>query len=119
MVRRGLVSLLLVLFVASVCLAGDFNGSWEGSIKTPDGQDFQLTFTFKVEGEAVTGSVSSQMGEIPISNGKIKGDEITFDLEFGGNKITHQGTLQGDAIDMKSQSPWGDNEFTLKHVAKE
>jgi hypothetical protein len=115
MVRRMTASFLLILCTAGICLAGDFNGRWEGSVKTPDGQEFQLAFTFKVDGDTVTGTVGSQMGETPISNGKVKGDEITFDVEFGGNKITHQGKLEGDAIDMKSHGPWGDSEFKLKH----
>jgi hypothetical protein len=118
MVRRSLVSLVLVLCCAAVCFAGDFNGLWEGSVKMPDGQELQLAFTFKVDGENVTGTVRSPMGEVPISNGKIKGDEITFDVEFGPNKIGHLGTLKDDAIDMKSHGPWGDSQFMLKHSAQ-
>lgn len=118
MVRRSIVSMLIVLVAAGVCLAGDFNGRWEGSVKMPDGQELALAFTFKVEGESVSGKVGSAMGELPISNGKIKGDEITFDVDIQGNKIVHHGMLKDGTIDMKSQGPWGDSQFMLKHAAE-
>ena len=116
MVRRSIVSSLLVFVAASVCLAAGFNGKWEGSVKTPDGQELPLVFTFNVEGESVTGTIGSPMGELPISNGKISGDTITFDVEFNGTTISHEGMLKDETIAMKSKAPWGDAAFELKHT---
>ncbi len=115
MLRKMLVSMVLVLGAAALCFAGDFNGKWETNVKTPDGQEMALVFDFKVDGEALSGSVSSPFGELPLENGKISGDEISFDVDVQGSKIEHHGKLAGEAIEMKSHSQWGDTEMTLKH----
>ena len=48
---------------------------WLGSVDTPNGP-IELTFLFKAEGEALTGSVSSAMGTQDISNGKVAGEHL-------------------------------------------
>lgn len=117
MIRRSLATLVLVLAAASLAFAGDFNGKWEGNIKTPDGQNFPVAFDFKVDGDKLTGNVTSSMGTEPIENGKVSGDTITFTVDAQGQKITHEATMAGDVINVKSHSPWGDFAYELKHPA--
>lgn len=87
------------------------------------------TLKLKVEGEKLTGTLSQpafgrrgQGGDAPatppapvetqISNGKVKGDEISFDVtrEFGGNSRTvkYTGKVEGDTIKGKISMPGRD-----------
>jgi len=81
----------------------------------------ETTFTFKADGSALTGSVTTPRGERPIENGKVSGDEISFTqtFEFGGNsmKILYKGKVAGDEIKFTRQREGGEGqarEFTAK-----
>ena len=76
------------------------------------GADRKMTLKLKVEGEKVTGTLSSpgQDGETvknEIEDGKIKGDEISFTVtrEFNGNKRTskYHGKISADTIKGKTE----------------
>ena len=61
---------VFALFAAALS-AADINGTWKGSAETPNGT-FERTFTFKVEGNTLTGETASDMmGKSAITNGKI------------------------------------------------
>jgi hypothetical protein len=99
----------------------DINGRWLSKFETPDGETMELTFTFKVDGDKLTGKVESAMGEIELTNGKVKGDEFSFDVDLGGNTIGHDCKISGDEIKMKVKGLGGDEsqparEFTLKRI---
>jgi hypothetical protein len=96
--------------------AASIDGRWEGTVNTPNG-DLQLSFNLKAEGEKLTGTFEGPGGEVPIGEGKIKGEELSFQVALGDTVITHEGKLAGETISMKSHGPWGDSEFTLKRVA--
>ena len=114
---------LAVLFVAlgSVsALAADFNGKWTGDVTTPRGTQ-TLTFDFKVDGSALTGKVTTPRGANDISNGKVDGDNISFDqvVNFNGNefKITYTGKADGDTIKFTRQmGDMGSSEFVAKRA---
>jgi len=76
-----------------VCFAiADLAGKWTGTLKTPDGQEFPLTYTLKTDSGKLSGSVSSPQGEVPISNGKlIDANNFTFTLSVNGTDITNTG----------------------------
>lgn len=113
--------LALAFVTVSTDAAADVTGSWSAEMQTPDGNTMQLSFTFKQDGEKLTGTVATSMGGDPIeiSNGKIDGDKITFDTSFNGMTISHEGTISGDEIKLKAQSDSGQMppmEMTLKRA---
>src|SRR3972149_1307046 len=57
------------------------NGRWEGKFTRPDGEEIKILYAFKVDGEKLTGTVESPRGERTITNGKVKGDELSFEVE--------------------------------------
>jgi hypothetical protein len=116
MIRKMANSVLLMLGVVLTVYAGDLNGRWEGKMANPNGDEFTLIFNFKVDGDKLTGSVEGPAGELPITEGKVDGDEFSFKVKFEDNVIDHQGKVSGDAINMKVQGPWGDSEMTLKRA---
>ncbi len=106
---------------AAAALAADVTGTWSGQMNSPDGNSFQLTFTFKQDGNTLTGTVQGPQGDpIAISNGKIDGDKFSFDVSFNGMTISHQCTVvSNDEIKMTTKSDSGDfpgMELTLKRV---
>jgi hypothetical protein len=116
--RSAALVLLLGLTSLLTVNASNLTGRWEGKMAGPDGDEMTITFTFKVEGEKLTGSVEGPAGELPISEGKVKGDEISFKVELNDTAITHQGKVSGDNIALKVQGPWGASEMALKRLAE-
>jgi hypothetical protein len=58
---------------------------------------------------------------MPIADGKVDGDKISFKVSFNGMTISHEGTINaaGDEIKLTSKSDSGDfpgMEMTLKKV---
>jgi hypothetical protein len=82
--------------------ATDVSGKWTAQVPGRDGQPQETTFTFKVEGDKLTGTVSGRQGDTPIADGKIGGDEISFTVtrERQGATIKqlYKGKVAGDEI---------------------
>jgi hypothetical protein len=115
--RRGLLAVVMTMAMAAVALAADPTGKWVGSVDTPNGP-IELTFELQTEGEALTGTVTSAMGSLPLSNGKVAGDVLTFDVALEGSTITHEATVNaaGDEIAVKATGDWGTSEYVVKKV---
>ena len=78
----------------------NLNGQWDG-VADAEGQPFPFLLTLKIEGEKVSGSSSSQLGEAQISNGTWKDGKLNFQLEGGSGVITMsavviEGKLSGE-----------------------
>jgi len=106
--------------------AADVTGKWTADVQMPGGSDsMQIAFTFSQDGAALSGSVLGPQGDaMPISDGKIDGDKISFKVSFNGMTISHEGTINvaGDEIKLSSKSDSGDfpgMEMTLKKVKAE
>jgi len=116
-------AVVLILTFASLRAhaATDVTGTWTASIAAPDGNgSFDLTFTFKQDGTTLTGTVAAQQGEpLNISNGKVDGDKISFNVVFNSTTISHDGTINGDEIKLSTKSSDGNfpaSTLTLKRV---
>jgi hypothetical protein len=107
------ITVLLLLVFSLTCNAQNLDGKWKGKMSTPNG-DIELVFTFQVNDDSLTGNVSSQMGTLPIENGKVDGYKLSFDVNVNGQAINHNGVLDGDTV--KLSLPWGDQQMTLSRV---
>jgi hypothetical protein len=92
---------VLALVFAGLAFAADVTGKWQTTTHTPDGQEMQLVFNLKQDGEKVSGNVEGPMGEAPITEGKMTGDSISFTVEVNDMKIVHKGTVSGDEMKLK------------------
>lgn len=111
------MKLLAVLALSVVAFAADVTGKWTAQVPGRNGQTRETTFNFKVDGDKLTGTVSGQQGDTPISNGKVSGDVITFVRESQRGKQTFTGTVAGDEIKFKRAMEQGDpQEFVAKRV---
>ncbi len=106
----------LALLTMTIGQAQSIDGKWKGEMQSPNGP-FELTFNFKVAGDSLTGAVIGQMGDMPISNGKVNGKEFSFDVSMGDMTIVHQCTFMSDSISMKVKGFQGEpTELILKRV---
>ena len=64
----------------------NLNGQWDG-VADAQGQPFPFLLVLKVEGETVTGSSSSQLGESTIKDGTWKDGKLNFQLESPNGSI--------------------------------
>jgi hypothetical protein len=114
MTKRVWALVLGIVLSAGWAFAADVDGRWTGSMTTPGGE-VPVTFVFKAEGEKLTGAMIGMGGnEIPIADGKIEGDKISYSvsLDFGGMplQMLYKGvvtpaeiTLDGSVFDMPFQ----------------
>ena len=101
-IRKLFIAVALAGLVAVVASAADVDGKWKSEFTTPDGQVRTSTYTFKADGDKLTGTVGGRQGDTEITEGKISGDEISFIVvrNFGGEerKIQYKGKVSGDEI---------------------
>src|SRR5580693_2128750 len=109
----ALAATLVAVLCTGAALAADATGKWTGQMAGPDGSGgIEISFTFKQDGAKLTGTVQGPQGDpIEITDGKVDGDKISFVVKVdfnGGMKITHNGTISGDEIQLNSKVEGGD-----------
>ncbi len=104
MMKKLALATLVFALSSVTALAADFNGIWTADVPGRNGNTQTTTFNFTVDATAmtVTGTVSGRMGDMPITNGKVTADTITFDVvrSMNGNSITisYSGKADGDTL---------------------
>lgn len=91
--------LALFLLMLGPLLGADLDGTWKGTAETSVGP-LTRTFTFHTDGTKFTGeTVSDMVGKSEITNGKINGSQVSFDvvIEYNGEKMNlhYEGQLKG------------------------
>jgi opacity protein-like surface antigen len=120
MQRRNILSsapilaILILVTLSTAALAADITGSWSGTMSMGDNQ-FSLTYNFKQEGGTLTGSVVTPGGDtLPLSEGKVDGDKISFavktEMNGGAVKFVSSGTIKGEEITITTKSE-GNHDF--------
>ncbi len=113
---------VVVITLALAAFAAEVAGKWKAEFTTPDGQTRTSLFTFKVEGDKLTGTVSSPRGDAPIQEGKVSGDEVSFVVvrEFGGNevRINYKGKVSGNELKLTVDFGERSFEMTAKRVTE-
>ena len=112
---------LLTALLAVGAFAADVTGKWSAEVQGQNGQARTQNFDFKADGNKLTGSLEGRQGATPITDGKIDGDTISFNVvrEMNGNtmKSVYVGKLSGDTIAFKMTMEGRDGparEFTAK-----
>lgn len=105
---------------ASMQKAVDVSGVWEVTSESPRGT-MTRKVTFVQDGTALTGTMESRMGSLPIEKGSVEGDKISFTVEFSmGDRrfeIVYTGTVEGEKASGTFLTPRGDEvPWTAKRV---
>jgi len=96
--------------------AANVTGTWKWSFTGQNGQSRETTAKLKQDGDKLTGTISGRQGgnDTEITDGKVKGDEVSFKVKrsFNGNDITttYEGKVDGDTIKGKSSTSGGQQE---------
>ena len=119
----------LLLWIFAAALAGSFvlhaaevTGKWTAQVPGRGGETREQTFNFKQDGAQLTGTISGFQEDMPIEDGKVEGDNISFTVTFpfgGGMKMLFKGTVSGDEIKMTREREGGGrgpSEFTATRV---
>ena len=72
--------------------AFNLNGQWD-AVADANGQPFPFLLTLKLDGENVTGSSSSQLGEAQVKSGTWKDGRLSFQLEGSNGTIVLSATV--------------------------
>ena len=108
-----LFAVVMMLSLGALCLqAADVTGAWVAQVPGRDGGTMETTFAFKAAGETLTGTMSNQYGDREISDAKVAGDDISFNvnIEFGDTKMTlvFTGKVAGSEIKFKRERKGGE-----------
>lgn len=113
-------TLVVFALAALAAFGADVDGKWTYEMQTRDGQKRESSMTLKAEGDKLTGSMQGRQGERPIENGKISGDDVSFEMtmNMGGEsrKMLYKGKVAGDELKLNMSSEGG--EFSRDIVAK-
>jgi hypothetical protein len=95
---------LLFLIGGLTCFAQNtLDGNWKGTRETPNGT-FEVNYTFKVDGNVLTGTWKTQFGETKLENGKIDGKKFSYSISFNDMKIDYTGEVVSDnELSIKSE----------------
>lgn len=113
---------LLGLFGVLALQAADVTGKWTAEVPSRGGELRTTTFLFKQAGAQLTGTMTSFDRDIPIEDGKVEGDRVSFTvtLSFGGNemKFLYKGTVSGNEIKFtrEREGSGQTREFTAKRA---
>jgi hypothetical protein len=97
---------LLVFLLASSAFAADLSGIWMGQQPGRNGETDDVAFQFKLNGEALTGTLFGDEFDLPITEGTLTGDQVRFTVTttnyYSGRKMKfiYTGTLKGNSIEL-------------------
>lgn len=101
MFRQFAFSATAALVMLAPLFGADITGTWTASFDTQIGVQ-NYTYTFKVEGNKLTGTAKSDNGNVQITEGTVNGDDVSFveNLDFQGMplRIVYKGKVSGDEI---------------------
>ena len=95
-------------------------GAWDITLSTPQGEN-TVNVTFKQDGDKVTGTLSSPMGEVPLTGTATAGNlKVVGNIDAGGAQLEmgFTGKVAGDTVDgMVKVGDFGEFPFTGKRAA--
>ena len=116
--KKLVLSIFVVFAITMSSFAADITGTWTASFDTQVGVQ-NYTYTFKVEGNKLTGHMKSQYSDADIQEGTVNGDDISFveNMTFEGMplRIVYKGKISGDQIKLTRNVA---DTFTEEAVAK-
>jgi hypothetical protein len=92
------LSVLVVFITTAICYAEGASGKWSGTIALL----YDVTVNMKEDKGLVNGTVNTEIGDIPLKNGVITGNDILFKpFTYNGFAITAvKGKIDGDKMNV-------------------
>ena len=105
---------LVCCFLVCFAIVADISGKWVANIKGQDGSEFQLNYLFKVDGDKLTGTITSPQGEMPITDGKENGSDFSFTVAVNGSDIKNTGKYYAAADSAGLDADFNGNKFHVQ-----
>jgi outer membrane receptor protein involved in Fe transport len=96
---------------AAVAQQDGLTGRWQGMMG-----EQEMTLDLIADGDTLTGSVQTPMGQMPISDGVISGDEFSFNLSMEPNTVLYKGKQEGDQVRLSADFQGQQLEGTLQRA---
>jgi hypothetical protein len=96
MMKRIFIPILLVFLFISFSEGADLTGIWSGKV----GDNLEVNLNLKADGKKLTGTINTAYGEEPITDGKINGNDFSFNVKANGGVIPYKGKRAGDKIEI-------------------
>ncbi len=101
-----------LLLLSLTAVAQKIDGHWKGTRQTDNGP-FEVNYIFKVEGNVLTGTWKTQLGETQLQNGKVEGKKISYTISINDRTLNYTGEIiNKDEIKIKNEL----GEMTLTRV---
>ena len=111
MKKKFLLFVFSAVMSISVAYAQDITGHWTGKVM----DQYNVAYDFKVQSETLTGKDTHPDGSVSdISNGKINGDTLSFDVLIQGSMTHITGKIKGDTITLDFSMQGNDLKIDLK-----
>lgn len=106
---RLLVTVVILVMLATNLLAADLTGTWKGSMETQMGAT-EVVLTFQAGGSS--GKIQAGEYEGSIENVKVAGDKVSFAANIGPGTVAFEGTVAGDEMKLDVTGTQG-NKYKL------
>ena len=83
---------LLFLIGGLTVFSQSIDGNWKGTRETANGS-FEISYTFKTEGNDLKGTWKTQFGEASLEKGKIDGKKFSFTISVNDMTIENTGEI--------------------------
>lgn len=115
--KKTLLSIAALFLFVLVCLAADLTGTYRGFVTFQERQ-LELTYKLKAEGEKLTGSISTEYGELELMDGKIDGSDFSYKIDIGNGPMEAKGKFMTDSIEITSNFAGTEVKNVFKRVAE-
>jgi hypothetical protein len=109
------IALLSITAFGAAARAADISGTWKGDLAIA-GNQIAITYEFQQDGGKLAGKViTAEQGATEIKEGKVEGAKLSFLIETGYGKFTHEGEIKGEEIALTLKGENGmEGSVTLK-----
>jgi hypothetical protein len=112
-------ALVGILLGAITCLAADVDGRWTGTMTTRNGA-VMVIYVLKADGDKLTGTTSGRNGDVPIADGKVDGNNISFTVSIDVNgksyPMSYKGVVTKDEIKFTTEIGGRSSDLVVKRV---
>jgi hypothetical protein len=119
--KKIVLGTAFIMLAACFSFGADIDGEWTTEMPGMDGTPMKINYTFKADGNKLTGMAGPEgMGmDTPISEGKIDGKNVSFvvvvDMMGMEMSMAYTGTLEGNEINLSIDMGMGEPmQMTLK-----
>lgn len=102
MIKKTIITFILLLSFINSSLATDIKGHWTGRFD----EQYDIAFDFKVYGEVLNGyTIDSEGKTHHLYYGVFKNDELSFTVDMMGDPIKVTGKIKDDVITLIFKIP--------------